>query len=262
MLAKSTIAQIKRVTILSCVLIAIPCLAHYEHEEPLPHALQSEFLDLRSEVHNVQGQIRDSNSSINARLTGIEDEILIQSEADKKLAETVEELILKTQPESDDVARMDVIAAGIGGGVIGALLATGCILLLRRRLFNTPEKKPDVAPAREQASIENSSSEQETTDDSDEDEGRNKSELRTVTASRKDERGVILAICNHDEPWQERTVEEAIVDMKKGIQYESKGPTSGARAQISYVDREGVQPHLKTVADDEDDNNLENLPPC
>ena len=57
-------------------------------------------------------------------------------------------------------------------------------------------------------------------------------------------------------------MEEAIADMKEGIQYESKGPKSGARARIDYKEKEGSRPYLKMDGDEEKDNNLDNLPHC
>ena len=163
-------------------------------------------------------------------------------------------------PRPDDDAWLELL---VGGGA-GALFGMGGVALFRRRLLGLP-KTPSApatvpAPSPRPASTAKEPAESEKSEE--EDDADKEPVLRTVTASRRDDAGIVLAICNHEEPWGERTVEEAIADMKTGIVYESLGPQCGRRAKVRFVEKRGARPYLTTEGDDAPDNNLDNLPPC
>lgn len=260
---------IRRLIFTTCALVAAPTFAHFDHEGPLPHALQSEFVELRIEVDDARLQVDETIRRIEEQLgeTAAATAVASLSDAVATLDAAVRELDAKCCPEPDD----DSWLAAILGAGAGALFGIGGIALFGRRLLGLPKTSLALEPSRSPRADEPAPSPTAPTPQKDPtgtDEPRDADDpdeeptLRTVTASRRDDKGIVLAICNHDESWQERTVEQAIADMKTGIKYESLGPRSGSRAKIRFVERRGARPYLTTEGDDEDDNNLDNLPPC
>lgn len=84
---------------------------------------------------------------------------------------------------------------------------------------------------------------------------------RRVTATKKDDEGDILALCNDGEDWSPRWKSQAISDIEDGdhryyveeedyrTYVEVKNPTVGDK-------------YLRTEEDETSANNLDNLPPC
>ena len=243
----------------ACALAAVPVSAHFDHEDPQPHALQSEFVELRTEVRDAQLEVSESIRRVEGRLSDTAADVAAIASLSKAVATldgAVKELEAKCCPDPDDDAWLEAI---VGGGA-GALCGMAGVALFRRKLLGLPKTPPATAPLSQPATTPSTPKGSE--DSGEEEDGEKEPELRTVTASKRDDNGIVLAICNHEEAWRERTVEQAIADMKSGIQYESLGPKSGRRAKVRFVDRTGVRPHLTTEGDDAEDNNLDNLPPC
>lgn len=244
----------KEITIVLCVLISAFALAHFDHDDPRPHALQSDFTELRTEVTASRHKVNDSVLILDRQLEDINTTVASLIEKNDKLVTEIDRLNEKCCPDPNEALWVQAVV----GGASGALFGASAIVLFRRRLLGLQETS---SPKRTRLANEPADSEQ--TDGLDEDDEKVDSPaVRTVTASRKDENGIITAICNHEESWRERFVEQAISDMKRGIEYESLGPRSGARARIDFVESKGRKPYLKTVADDADDNNLDSLPDC
>ena len=253
-----------RLLVLTCApLAATPVFAHFDHEEPQPHALQSEFVELRTEI-------RDARVRVNESIRRLEEQVgenavavaavATLSDAVAALDDAVTELDAKCCPDPDDDSWLELL---VGGGA-GALFGMGAVALFRRRLLGLPKTPPAPVPVPSTSPRPTSAAKDPTESEKseEEDDADKEPALRTVTTSRRDDDGIVLAICNHDEPWRERTVAEAIADMKSGIVYESLGPQSGRRARVRYVERRGARPYLTTEGDDAEDNNLDNLPPC
>ncbi|MCY3624163.1 MAG: DUF3892 domain-containing protein [Gammaproteobacteria bacterium] len=255
--------ELTRLLVPMCILAAAPVFAHFDHEDPQPHALQSEFVELRTEIRDARVRVNDSIRRVEEQVG--ENAVAVAaiaslSDAVAALDDAVTELDAKCCPDPDDDAWLELL---VGGGA-GALFGIGGVALFGRRLLRLPKTPPAPAPVPATSPRPTSAPKAPTESEKSEEEGDADSEpaLRTVTASRRDDDGIILAICNHDEPWRERTVVEAIADMKSGIVYESLGPQSGRRARVRYVERRGARPYLTTEGDDAEDNNLDNLPPC
>lgn len=243
----------------TCALAATSAAAHFDHEDPQPHALQAEFVEFQAEVRDARLQVNESIRRLEGQLSdtaGASAAIASLSDAVATLDDAVRGLEAKCCPDPDDDVWLDTIV----GGAAGALCGIGGVALFRRKLLGLPKTPPATAPLPQPATAPK---QPEESDDSDEkDDAGREPELRTITASRRDDSGIVLAICNHEEPWRERTVAQAIADMKGGIRYESLGPESGRRTKVRFVERRGARPYLTTEADDADDNNLDNLPPC
>ena len=256
----------RRPILTMCALAAVPAFAHFDHEDPLPHALQSEFVELRADVRDARVQVNESILRIEEQLAdtvAATAAVASLSEAVATLDAAVGELDAKCCPEPDD----DPWFPALMGAAAGALCGIGGVALFGRRLLRVPKAPPAPAPSppapapspRATSTPKDPAQSEVPREDDDADK---EPTLRTVTASRRDDKGIVLAICNHDESWRERTVEEAIADMKAGIEYESLGPRSGSRTKVRFVERRGARPYLTTEGDDAEDNNLDNLPPC
>ena len=251
----------RKLILTTCALAAAPAFAHFDHEDPQPHALQSEFVELRTEVGDARLQVNESIRRIEEQLgdtVAATAAVASLSEAVAALDAAVEELDAKCCPEPDD----DSWFPALMGAAAGALCGIGGVALFGRRLLRIPKTPPAPVPAPSPPAPTPRKRPAGSDEPREDDDANKEPTLRTVTASRRDDKGIVLAICNHDESWRERTVEQAIADMKAGIEYESLGPHSGSRTKIRFVERRGARPYLTTEADDAEDNNLDNLPPC
>ncbi len=252
----------RRFILTTCALAAAPALAHFDHEDAQPHALQSEFVELRIKVGDARLQVDESIRRIEEQLgdtVAATAAVASLSEAVATLDSAVQELDAKCCPEPDDDPWFEALLVG---GAAGALFGLGGVALFGRRLLGISKAPPAPEPAPSPPAPVPAPSPPAPTPRKDPAGSDEPPTLRTVTASRRDDKGIVLAICNHDESWQERTVEQAIADMKAGIEYESLGPHSGRRTKVRFVERRGARPYLTTEADDAEDNNLDNLPPC
>jgi hypothetical protein len=84
---------------------------------------------------------------------------------------------------------------------------------------------------------------------------------RQVTATKKDDEGDILALCNADESWSPRKKADAIkdIDGKDHRYYVKKG---GKEVDIHVVDHPKFGKYLRTGPDGSESNNLDELPDC
>lgn len=84
---------------------------------------------------------------------------------------------------------------------------------------------------------------------------------RKVTRSGKDSDGDITALCNAIEPWSPRAKADAIRDIELGLHSYYVQQPGTAPALVLVVERDGEK-HLRTQADGDPRNNLDNLPDC
>lgn len=84
---------------------------------------------------------------------------------------------------------------------------------------------------------------------------------RYVTKSRKDTDGDITALCNSNEAWSPRLKSGAIQDIESGS-YEYYTYVSGTNPAKIHVVSYGGRKYLRSTADADDANNLDNLPDC
>ena len=63
----------RKLLLTTCALAAIPAFGHFDHEDPLPHALQSDFVELRAEVGDARREVNDAIADMKS---GIEYESL------------------------------------------------------------------------------------------------------------------------------------------------------------------------------------------
>lgn len=84
---------------------------------------------------------------------------------------------------------------------------------------------------------------------------------RRVTASRKDEEGDIVALCNAGEWWSPRKKADAIKDIEnKDHRYYVV--TGGKEVDIKVVPHSKFGKYLRTDPDKTTENNLDKLPDC
>lgn len=83
---------------------------------------------------------------------------------------------------------------------------------------------------------------------------------RRVTQSRKDKDGDITALCNPGEPWSPRHKGDAINDIDSGA-HRYYVDRAGFKTYVHVVDDPDGK-YLRTTADTESANNLDNLPNC
>jgi hypothetical protein len=85
---------------------------------------------------------------------------------------------------------------------------------------------------------------------------------RIVTHTGKDRDGDITALCNLGESWSPRLKADAVADIDNRVhRYSAQAPgTQPARIE-TYRGADGTK-HLRTVADSDSRNNLDNLPDC
>ena len=83
---------------------------------------------------------------------------------------------------------------------------------------------------------------------------------RQVTATRKDDDGDIIALCNDEKWWSPRSKANAIKDIEND-DYEYYVKTGNVKTDIHVVDGPSGK-YLRTNPDDTDNNNLDDLPDC
>jgi len=85
---------------------------------------------------------------------------------------------------------------------------------------------------------------------------------RIVTQTGKDSDGDITALCNPGLGWSPRAKAAAIDDIdNRGITYDAQAPNTQPARIETYLDGRGGK-HLRTVADGDPRNNLDNLHDC
>jgi len=84
---------------------------------------------------------------------------------------------------------------------------------------------------------------------------------REVTASRKDEDGDILALCNAGEWWSPRMKRDAIDDIEAGQHTYFVNVAGTGRVDVHVVNGPNGK-HLRTDPDSSTHNNLDDLPDC
>lgn len=84
---------------------------------------------------------------------------------------------------------------------------------------------------------------------------------RSVTATRKDEDGDILALCNRSEAWSPRMKQDAIHDIENKIHTYFVRWEGGKRTEI-HVANGPTGKYLRTDRDSTKRNNLDDLPDC
>lgn len=83
---------------------------------------------------------------------------------------------------------------------------------------------------------------------------------RRVRATRKDDEGDILALCNSGKWWSPRKKSDAISDIERGrLTYYVR--EAGYRTEVEVVNGPDGK-YLRTEEDPTSDNNLDNLPDC
>ncbi len=89
-------------------------------------------------------------------------------------------------------------------------------------------------------------------------------EIINVKGVARDNDGVTKFVCNYDEEWKIKSMEDAWAEIASGTKYFALCPGDVATLAIPILvkQNEDGQPYLQTIRDGELCNNLDDLPTC
>ena len=231
------------------MVVALPAAAHPGPEpHPTVEELEEVVSEIRSAIDEVDWRLGERIDDLEALASEPKQQVIAADFIEREVDEAVVELVQSSNELKDWVNTV----VSIGAMLIAVLIGVSAFLGFQvRALKRRPSRLSQPASEAQEVNANPIYG------------GKREDEERIVTHTLKESIGqgtqpTIKELHNPSASWSPRTVEEAISDIDKGIQYWALGP-EGNKAEIE-VRKGPTKRYLRTKADEHSDNNLEELP--
>ena len=205
--------------------------------------------ELRSVINETDRRLSERIDDLDMHVT-VPDKQTVTNTVQLDVGDAVVELVKSSNELKDWVEGIAVLGAALLAGLTSVSAVLGFRVRALRKVLSRSLQQAGADPT--------DLGEQEDVEDKDQ-----SAEKRIVTHTLKERissgmQPTIRELHNPDTEWSPRTVEEAIADIDRGIQYWARSP-GGHEAEIEV--RQGrIKRHLRTKPDKHGGNNLGELP--